>query len=209
VPDTAIRILDVGCGAGDNAKRLKSLRTDRIVVGLTNNAAEADIARANCDCVYLVDLNTTPLRKIEGPFDAIIFSHVLEHLPDPVAVIRGLLYLLNPGGLILIVVPNVLEWRTRFAFIRGRFVYQDSGILDRTHLRFYTPRTAAGELVEPLPELMLDAVGTRGSFPLGPFRRVPFLQSLKAFIDRVAAERWPTLFASEVALRAYKVGTDK
>lgn len=205
VPKCARRILDVGCGAGDNAARLKGGRDDRWVVGLTHSPTEAEIARTHCNAVHVLDLRSAALSGFGEPFDTIVLSHVLEHLPDPVDVLRHLLLLLRPGGYVVIAVPNVLEWRTRLAFLNGRFEYADHGILDRTHLRFYTPRTAVAELVGPLKSLSVEVVRTRGAFPLGPFRHFLLWRGIKVAIDLAAVQRWPTLFASEVAFRARKL----
>src|SRR5712691_4469917 len=82
-PD-ARRILDVGCGGGDNARALLAARPGTKIVGITLSAAEADIARAYVEEVHIADVETSDLLFINGPFDAIICSHVLEHLKDPV-----------------------------------------------------------------------------------------------------------------------------
>ena len=202
VPGDARHVLDVGCGAGDNARRLMELRSDRSIVGITHSAAEAEIARQHCTDVLVADLNAGIPAGVGGPFDAMIFSHVLEHLADPVRLLDSLLPHLRPDGAIVISVPNVLEWRTRARFMRGDFAYADDGILDRTHLRFYTYRTAARELLGSMPQLQIDRLETRGSFPLGPLRRSPLPDRWKRGIDRFAVRQWPNLFASEIGILA-------
>jgi 2-polyprenyl-3-methyl-5-hydroxy-6-metoxy-1,4-benzoquinol methylase len=204
IPIGARRILDVGCGAGDNARQLK-IRAPKIdIVGVTLSKAEAEMARAHCSSVHLFDLNRVDIRDVGEPFDAILLSHVLEHLLDPVGVLRKLLPLLRPGGHVIIAVPNVLEWRTRAAFMLGKFDYADHGILDRTHAKFYTYLTAERELLRPLEDLQVKQILARGAAPLGPLRRHLLPSALRQRIDHFAVRRWPNLFASEIAMLAQK-----
>lgn len=205
VPGDARRVLDVGCGAGDNCRRLMELRSDRMIVGITHSASEAAIARQHCADVLVADLEAGPPAGLDGLFDAMIFSHVLEHLVDPSRLLDRLMPYLAPGGAIIIAVPNVLEWRTRARFLRGDFAYADDGVLDRTHLRFYTYRTVVRELMGPVPELRIDRLETRGSFPLGPLRRSSLPDRWKRGVDRFAVRRWPNLFASEIGIVARKI----
>ena len=206
VPPGACRILDVGCGGGDLARRLRARRPDIEVVGLTRSAAEAEIAAPHMTAVHVLDLEhgiDEDMRAEWGaPFDLLIFSHVLEHLVDPVRVLRDCLGSLNPGAHVLIAVPNVLEWRTRLQFLRGRFAYAEQGILDRTHLRFYTFHTAATELLSPIAGLDLVTRRGRGAVPLGPLRRIGAARGLWSQLDSAGVRLVPNLCARETALLA-------
>lgn len=204
VESCAQRVLDVGCGAGDNARRLRDKNPNIYIVGLTINDAEAELAKAHCTDVRVLDLEHDALNRLGEPFDTILLSHILEHLREPVSVLEKLLLLVKPGGHIIIAVPNVLEWRTRLAFFRGNFNYTNHGILDRTHLRFFTYVTAARELVEPVEGLHLLRTLTRGAAPLGPLRRHCLSVSFRERVDRFAVEQWPNLFGSEIVLLAQK-----
>lgn len=204
VPPQARRVLDVGCGAGDNARRLKSERPSIDIVGVTNNDNEAHLAAPFMSRVHVLDVENELPVDWGDPFDLIIFSHFLEHLRDPCAVIRRILPSLTENGLVLIVVPNTLNWRTRFEFFRGRFNYTQTGILDRTHLRFFTFQTAASELVEPIDELVLVGRTAKGSAPLGLLRRRLLTGWISAQIDSAAVNLAPNLFAGEVALLAQR-----
>lgn len=202
VPADTRRILDVGCGAGDNARRLKAERTGMEIVGITHSAEEADLARPFLDAVCVGDVEVIETGKLGAPFDLLLFSHVLEHLRDPVAVVGRLLPALRPGGYVLIAVPNTLEWRSRYKLLRGQFKYADHGIFDRTHLRFFTYETAPQELVAPLHSLRLEVCKGRGSAPLGPLRRWLLPARMRAGIDAIAVRFMPNLFANEVAMLA-------
>jgi 2-polyprenyl-3-methyl-5-hydroxy-6-metoxy-1,4-benzoquinol methylase len=187
-PVDAGAVLDVGCGAGDNSRLLKQRNPALRIVGVTHSAAEAELAHAACDQVHVGDITNLDPTTLGGPFDTLLFSHVLEHVADPVNVLRRLLPTLKTKGSIVILVPNVLQWRVRLEFLRGRFEYADHGVLDRTHLRFYTPRTIVRELIAPIRDLHLVQTQLIGSFPLGPLRYGLLPKSLRAGIDRAATQ---------------------
>jgi SAM-dependent methyltransferase len=206
VPDNAIRVLDVGCGGGDNARHLKRMHPGREVVGLTHSADEASIAAPSLDAVHVVDLNgelsDRSMAEWGRPFDLLLFSHVLEHLTDPLFTLERCLMRLVPGGYVLIAVPNVLEWRTRFGFLAGRFDYADHGILDRTHMRFFTFETAPMELIAPIGGLQLLDQRGRGAFPLGPLRKFKAASRLCAAIDNAGSAWRPNFCCSETVMFA-------
>jgi 2-polyprenyl-3-methyl-5-hydroxy-6-metoxy-1,4-benzoquinol methylase len=132
-------ILDIGCGAGDNARLIRSMSSDwqPEIVGITLSSEEASIARRLMTEVHVADLETSDFVFLENrQFDAIIFSYVLEHLAYPVRVLSKLIKYLRESGQVLIAVPNIMECRNRFRLLRGYFEYQECGIMDRTHLRF-------------------------------------------------------------------------
>src|SRR5271156_6060058 len=132
-------ILDIGCGAGDNARVIRLKQPTAQIVGITLSSEEAGLAKQYLADVHVVDLDSSDLSFLgDCQFDAVILSHVLEHLKDPVAVLRRVLSYLRIGGQMLIAVPNVLEYKCRLRFLTGRFEYEDCGIMDRTHLHFFT-----------------------------------------------------------------------
>lgn len=206
VPGAARRILDVGCGGGDNARRLRAVDPGIEVVGLTHSAEEAEIAAPYMDAVHVIDLerglNDEAMAKWGAPFDLLLLSHVLEHLVDPETALRRCLTRLKPDGHVLVAVPNVLEWRTRMQFLRGHFIYADHGILDRTHMRFFTFHTAPTELIAPIDGLTLLECRGRGSMPLGPLRRLGAARSLCTALDRAGVRRWPNFCARETVILA-------
>src|SRR5205823_7166679 len=78
---------------------------------------------------------------LEGGFDAIVCADVLEHLRDPAAALAAVRHALAPDGEVVISIPNVAHLWVRLSLLAGRFDYAERGILDRTHLRFFTRRT--------------------------------------------------------------------
>lgn len=147
VPVTARRILDVGCGAGALGAALK---LDRGVeaVGIEVFTEAADIAETRLDRVLRLDLQgLTELPYAHGSFDAMTFGDVLEHMQDPHGLLRTLKPYLASDGVIVCSIPNVKHWSVvGNLLINDRWPYADSGLLDRTHVHFFT-LTEIGEML--------------------------------------------------------------
>ena len=92
------------------------------------------IARNEVFCGVL----TEDYLRRQGPFDVVILADILEHLAEPAALLRLVARELNPGGMVLISVPNVARWSVRWHLMRGRFDYTETGIMDVTHLSWFT-----------------------------------------------------------------------
>jgi 2-polyprenyl-3-methyl-5-hydroxy-6-metoxy-1,4-benzoquinol methylase len=137
VPSDALRVLDVGCAEGILGQHLLE-RGAAEVVGIEQVAAVARRAETRLTRVLCGDVATVDLPEDLGRFDCIIFADVLEHLADPVAVLRRFLPLLADGGTIVASIPNVRHHAILHMLAEGHWSYQDSGIMDRTHLRFFT-----------------------------------------------------------------------
>jgi 2-polyprenyl-3-methyl-5-hydroxy-6-metoxy-1,4-benzoquinol methylase len=144
---TRPRILDVGCGAGLLPKaaheRAPSLAARAQWVAVDNDpAALAAAAHVGME-PYRVDLNAPMPPPTAGTFDAVVFADVLEHVVEPEAVLRRWLsHACTPETVVLVSLPNVANLAVRLQLLAGRFQYTERGILDRTHLRFFTRRTA-------------------------------------------------------------------
>jgi 2-polyprenyl-3-methyl-5-hydroxy-6-metoxy-1,4-benzoquinol methylase len=140
VPRTARRILDVGCGAGALGAALKRDLVDAEVIGIEAFPAAADLAEENLDAVLRLDLQARPELPYEhGAFDAMVFGDVLEHMHDPHGVLTTLRPYLAPDGVIVCSIPNVRHWSVIGPLVlNDRWTYEDSGLLDRTHVHFFT-----------------------------------------------------------------------
>jgi 2-polyprenyl-3-methyl-5-hydroxy-6-metoxy-1,4-benzoquinol methylase len=199
-------VLDVGCGAGDNAALLKARDPAPTICGITASEEESALARRHMETVWVMDLEAPlPKELASSRFDTILCSHVLEHLRDPAEVVARLAQLLAPGGQMVIAVPNVLSWRQRFDFVAGRFVYTSGGVMDETHLRFYTYETAPRYLLTKAPALRIVEQRAVGSVPLWFLRRKVLSARLCAWIDEEATRLRPNLFAVETILLAEKL----
>lgn len=132
------RALDVGAADGFLAELLT--RQGWQVTALERDPAQAAKARGRCHEVIVADLDQAAPR-LQGLFDAIVYGDVLEHLNDPLPVLVALDRALAAGGRVIVSVPNVAHLWVRFSLALGRWDYADRGILDRTHLRFFTERS--------------------------------------------------------------------
>ena len=189
VPGGARRVLDVGCGTGELGRVVKQ-RLGCELVGLTHSRAEAERASEHLDRVLVCDLNEFAPDGL-GRFDCVICSHVLEHLYRPERLLRALAQSLAPGGVLVVALPNVLHWRQRFEFLRGRFRYEDGGLMDRTHYRFYDWATARALLAEG----GYRVVGAEacGGFPLSRYAAA----ALGRRLDRAALRLSPGMFGTQ------------
>jgi SAM-dependent methyltransferase len=135
-------------------------------------------------------------------FDVVVCADILEHLPSPEELLAAIHKWLKPGGVLLVSLPNVANITVRLSLLLGRFSYAERGILDRTHLRFFTKRTARALLEDAgfrvnriVPSAMPAELAVRalGHFPLRGVSR----GSLSA-----AARLWPSLFGYQFLLEA-------
>ncbi len=134
-----LTILDVGCAQGYLAQRLS--RAGHDVAGIEADAATCRQAEKYCRQVYNCDLDKETPNVGEQTFDLIIFGDVLEHLRCPEKALQYFLQSLAPQGKVIISVPNIANIYIRFKLLFGHFDYTDVGILDKTHLHFYTLKT--------------------------------------------------------------------
>jgi 2-polyprenyl-3-methyl-5-hydroxy-6-metoxy-1,4-benzoquinol methylase/Flp pilus assembly protein TadD len=137
VPQSATSILDVGCAAGETGKLLKELGFAR-VVGIERDEENAARARELLDEVIVGDVEQMEIPFERGSFDCIIFADVLEHLIEPGDVLRRFRDYLSPQGVVIASIPNVRNFLVIHNLVEGYWRYTDEGILDRTHLRFFT-----------------------------------------------------------------------
>src|SRR6185437_8214721 len=147
LPADAHRVLEVGCGAGATLAWLKQRWPDAWAAGADVNEEQVRRAAAHADQAERCDLDETLPSIAPATIDLLLCLDVLEHLRDPWAVLRGLAGLVRPGGRVIVSVPNVRHASVLLPLAaRGRWRYGGSGILDQTHLRFFTRETAV-ELV--------------------------------------------------------------
>jgi SAM-dependent methyltransferase len=147
-----------------------------------------------CEAVRLCDLNSGIPREAGGPFDLVVFSHVLEHLLHPDVALRDAHRLLSPDGRLIVALPNVLYWRLRIKFLSGEFNYEPTGIMDETHVHFYTFHSGM-ELLRSNGFEVVSTLGD-GDLPLPFLRRL--LPALARFLDPLASRLVPGLFGAQI-----------
>ncbi len=139
-------VLDIGCHTGIMGEVLRQQKKAK-VIGIDTDLAALEIARSRLQAALFLDVEKEGWEEqllAEGyhRFDSILFGDVLEHTREPERILRQARKLVRPGGNVIVSVPNIAHWRIRLGLFLGRFEYTDSGILDRTHLRFFTRRSA-------------------------------------------------------------------
>jgi 2-polyprenyl-3-methyl-5-hydroxy-6-metoxy-1,4-benzoquinol methylase len=133
------RVLEFGCATGYMSTVLKE-RRNVTITGIEISPEAAATAEGHCDRVIVGDAEIIDFDQLlQGEeFDAIIFADVLEHLRDPRAVLRKVRGLLSDRGSVIASMPNVAHGSVRLALLAGDFRYTETGLLDKTHLRFFT-----------------------------------------------------------------------
>lgn len=140
------RLVEVGCSTGALARAYRSRHPGSHWLGIEIEPSYAEAARAHCQQVLVGDVEALlqdpelrePLRA-----DCWIFGDSLEHLRDPWEVLRRVHGLLPAAGSVCACIPNAQHWSLQARLCLGQFDYEDSGLLDRTHLRWFTPQTMA------------------------------------------------------------------
>ncbi len=165
VPQSVKCLLDVGCGNGAFGRSLKLERPGIHVAGI-ELTDWAEVAGEHLDAVYQVDAERDDLAVI-GKFDCITFNDVLEHLFDPWKMVKNLSEQLDPGGYVIASSPNMRFFHVLKALVLNkRFDYEEAGVMDRTHVRFFTIKTFP-ELFQSVGLNVLDSGGhgDDGKFP--------------------------------------------
>jgi SAM-dependent methyltransferase len=141
LPPAARRVLDVGCGTGATSAWLKTLFPAAYTIGIEGNATLLPILAQNVDEARIINLNE-PIRDIGAP-DLVLLLDVLEHLIQPEQLLSDLVNAMADEATVIVSLPNIAHLSVAGRlFFNGRFDYEDAGILDRTHLRFYYKASA-------------------------------------------------------------------
>jgi len=141
IPDTARTLLDIGCAGGAFGRLLRSRRPEMELWGVEPDPVSA---RAADDAFDSVIVGEFPNESIpSSKFDVILCADVLEHMAEPERALRAAAGAMAAGGIMVASIPNVRNWRAvLWPLLRhGKWTYTDLGILDRTHLRFFTSRS--------------------------------------------------------------------
>lgn len=194
------KLLDLGAAGGELGASLRE-RFDR-TIGFEFNVDCAGTLRSCFDHVVIADLEK--VKRLPMNADAIVLADVLEHLRSPTSVLQLVRESLAPDGRVFISVPNIANITVRLGLLFGVFEYRDRGILDHTHLRFYTKRTIKRE-IEKAGFRILEISGSSVPIRLivGKYTPDPILRAgerLLTWLTRL----WRGLFAYQIILVAEK-----
>jgi 2-polyprenyl-3-methyl-5-hydroxy-6-metoxy-1,4-benzoquinol methylase len=141
IPAAAETVLDVGCGAGGFGRSLKRYRPGVHVAGVEINPDAADEAAKIYDTVWVGSFPEV-VSDVDGVYDCVVFNDVLEHLVDPWGALRASSKILTPDGRIVASIPNVRYLPVLYnLLVHAQWTYEQTGVLDRTHVRFFTKRS--------------------------------------------------------------------
>ncbi len=188
-------VLDLGCSSGLLSARLREMGHRVTGVDVIEIAGVAD----RTDTFVRADLNEGIPPEVGKDFDIVLAADVLEHLVNPGALMSQIRNVIAPGGVALFCVPNIAHWYPRLRSTLGMFDYDQRGILDSTHLRFFTRRSIR-KLVErqgfkvqriECVGLPLDALGVIGT-------KIHVLR----LVDSLLLDLWPTMFGYQFIVEA-------
>lgn len=142
------RVLELGCASGYMSGYLEQSRACT-VIGLDFDPLAVSIASTRTTAAFVADLETESALECArpyAPFDVLYAANVLEHIRSAEQVLLNAHALLSPQALVVIALPNIAHYSVRWRLLRGQFNYTDYGIMDRTHVHFYTVKTAVALL---------------------------------------------------------------
>jgi 2-polyprenyl-3-methyl-5-hydroxy-6-metoxy-1,4-benzoquinol methylase len=184
-------ILELGCGAGGTGRMAMAAGKAARYVGIELDEGAAAIASQHLTEVLVGDVGDTEridLRPLEGKFDALIISEVLEHLTDPWTTLARLVRCLKPGGVIFASSPNIAHWKVLRELWLGRFVYAEVGVMDKTHLRWFTPDSYREMFDKAGVDVISVAALSRGGWKARAF-------------DRLTGGRFRHLFMAQIMIK--------
>ena len=192
------KVLDIGCATGYFANQLNKIGCE--TWGVDND--KVALKRASKPCKKVIIANLDEAKRISAPrkyFDFVIVLDVLEHLLHPENVLAIIKNHLKPNGMIIVSIPNIAHASIRWMLFMGKFEYASTGILDSTHVKFYTHASIL-ELIRSNGYHVLNTIPTNGMC------KVPFLYKIT---DRLPmswqyfiVKRFPTLFAFQYIIVA-------
>ena len=174
------KVLELGAATGFMSEHFRKHLGCKVIGVDINSEAKPDIAGD------LNKLSTWKKIRAQAPYDLVFASSVLEHLPRPETTLQLIKAVLKPQGRLIATTGNVAWWRQRLRALLGKFEYEDYGIMDRTHLRFFTYFT--------FQKIIRDAGFKIKSVSIDPGGGVKYFNWLIKY--------WPNLYAQQICVEA-------
>lgn len=143
IPSTSKKVIEIGCSSGALAREFKKIHPDTNWVGVEIDPDYAELAKRYCDATVVGNLDECKEEFYDAysDRDCWVFADVLEHFRDPWAVVKNIRNTIPDNGCIVACIPNAQNWSLIARLAIGDFRYEDIGLLDRTHLRWFTRQT--------------------------------------------------------------------
>ena len=195
-------VLDIGCGGGDHAKVLQS--SGYRVDGITISEAELTLSLPYLRNGYLFDLeNGLPNEIINEQYDYVVCAHVLEHICYPEKLLEDIHGCLAINGILILALPNLFHYKSRWELVKGNFNYSSSGIWDNTHFKWYTYLTGKKLLEENGFEIITQTV--TGDLPGNSFFSKILSRKMSAKLYNSIKKISPGLFGYQLLYTARAV----
>lgn len=174
IPIASRRVIEIGCSSGALAREFKKTVPDCDWLGIDIDQNYAELARRFCDATIALDIESadTDFFNSQKDRDCWIFGDALEHLKDPWKILRTIRKIIPNNGCVVACIPNAQHWSVVAKLAIGDFRYEDSGLLDKTHLRWFTRQTiielfegADFRVVDGTPRIF-DEPGRDGFLPM-------------------------------------------
>ena len=191
LPDKVDSIFEIGCGSGDTLAYLKASKKCKWAGGIEIFPKAAKLAmKKNLNIVLRGNIEDARLPFKLASMDIILFLDVLEHLSDPWGAIKKITKYLKPDGIIICSIPNVRNYKVIFSLLfLGKWDYVENGILDKTHLRFFTKKTA------------IDLVGSSG---MKVTNIVPLIYGKNIIANSLTLNIFQSFFTYQYLIKATK-----
>jgi 2-polyprenyl-3-methyl-5-hydroxy-6-metoxy-1,4-benzoquinol methylase len=194
--DPAARILEIGCATGGTGEAALATGRAGFYRGVEFDPGSAERARSVLTDVVCANVETLDPALIADSYDVLILSEVLEHLIDPWGVLKALSPFVKPGGRLYASSPNISHHKVIRSLLAGRFEYEGMGVMDRTHVRWFTPASYRA---------MFEQAGfqTLSVGPLTPYPRKARI------LNRLSGGRLAHLFQVQIMYKGRKPGPDR
>lgn len=178
IPPDSRHVVEVGCMHGALAREWRAAHPLARYTGIDIDTDYAQVAAQFCTSAFAADIETLPDDRFDAlfPSDCWIFGDCLEHLRDPWSVLRRVRARIDADGTLLACIPNAQHWSVQWRLASGQFRYEDNGLMDRTHLRWFT-RTTMIELFESTGWQVVEGVARN----LGSPHQTQGLQAVRLF----------------------------
>lgn len=201
VPPNCKYVLDIGCGSGSNGQIL--VKFGHVVDGITLSEAEAIQAKEYYRDVQIFNLESgLPELLKNRNYDCVICSHVIEHIAYPEKLLQDINITLSSEGVLIVALPNLLHYKSRLKLLLGQFNYEESGVWDYTHLRWYTFKTGR-QLLEKNKFQVLKA-WVDGELPFGRLTKRVLSEKTRIYIYKLLTKLSKGLFGGQLLYIAKK-----